>query len=211
MKNIVLSIVAIVLFILPLLYYPDEYQLLADDRELLNHSRKTNGSLLKAVLPETARISETIFGLPGLPNAGRVAPGFFRGAQPEPEGYKTLKAMGIKTVINLRSKHGEKQAVEAAGMQSIEIPINTIKGMDIATVNKVLSIMTDPDNQPVFVHCKHGEDRTGVIVAIYRMEVDGWSLSDAEAEMQAFGFNDIWVHLKKFLLEYPEMKRAIKK
>jgi protein tyrosine/serine phosphatase len=63
--------------------------------------------------------------------------------------------------------------------------------------------MTDPEAQPVFVHCMHGEDRTGIVLAVYRMDVDGWSNAEAEAEMQAFGFNDVWRDLKKFVRTYP--------
>ncbi|MGZ9148741.1 MAG: hypothetical protein ACXW4G_10250 [Candidatus Deferrimicrobiaceae bacterium] len=57
-------------------------------------------------LPGNVRVSEHLFGLPGLTNVGRVANGIFRGAQPKPEGYATLKAMGVRTVINLRTRHG---------------------------------------------------------------------------------------------------------
>ncbi len=154
-----------------------------------------------AFLARNARVSERLFGLPGLTNVGRVANGIFRGAQPKPEGYATLKAMGVRTVVNLRSRHGEREAVEAAGMRSIEIPMNTMKNVDPAAVREALSVMTDPANRPVFVHCQHGKDRTGLVVAVYRMEVDGWS--EVEAEMDAFGFHEIWFRIKKFVRQYP--------
>ena len=157
-----------------------------------------------SVLPDGARISEKIIGLAGLSNVGRVSPGIFRGAQPLQEGYKTLKAMGIKTIINLRSQHGEKDIVEAAGMQSIEIPMSVFRSVDIEKVNNIINSMINPDNQPVYIHCQLGQDRTGVVIAAYRMRVDGWSLSEAEAEMQSFGFNDLWLKLKKFVREYAE-------
>lgn len=152
-------------------------------------------------LPQGARVSERLVGLPGLSNVGRIAPSIYRGAQPQPEGYQTLKTMGIRTVINLRLQHSERKAVEAAGMRSIEIPMQTTK-VNAETVRRVVALMKDPENQPVFVHCAHGQDRTGIVVATYRMEVDGWSNSEAEAEMQAFGFNDIWRALKAFVREY---------
>ncbi len=95
-------------------------------------------------------------------------------------------------------------AVEAAGMRSIEIPMDTMKKIDPAAVRKVLSVLTDPENLPVFVHCAHGKDRTGVVVAVYRMEVEGWREPEAEAEMEAFGFHEIWFQLKKFVRRYPE-------
>ncbi len=155
------------------------------------------------LLPGGARVSERLFGLPGLGNVGRVAPGVFRGAQPQRGGYATLKAMGVRTVINLRSSHGEARAVEAAGMRSVELPMTTFADVDVETVRQAVALMADPANQPVFVHCAHGQDRTGVVVAVYRMDVDGWAEAEAEEEMQAFGFNDIWMQLKDFVRRYP--------
>ena len=155
------------------------------------------------VLPANFRVSERLFGLPGLTNVGRVANGIFRGAQPKSEGYATLKAMGVRTVINLRTRHGEREAVEAAGMRYVEIPMSFLRKADPAAVRKTLSVMTDPGNQPVFVHCSVGTDRTGVVVAVYRMEVDGWSEAEAEAEMVAFGFQEVFSQLKEFVRRYP--------
>ncbi len=158
-----------------------------------------------AVLPDGAHGSTRIYGtLPGLANVGQVAPRVFRGAQPEAEGYATLKKMGIKTVINLRTSASEKKAVEAAGMRSIEVPMEMSTDHLMAKVDRVVALMADPANQPVFVHCRHGQDRTGIVVAAYRMKVEGWRLADAEAEMQAFGFNDVWVNFKKFIRRYGE-------
>jgi protein tyrosine/serine phosphatase len=79
-----------------------------------------------------------------------------------------------------------------------------LKNVDPAAVRKALSVMTDPANQPVFVHCSRGKDRAGMVAAVYRMEVDGWSEAEAEAEMDAFGFHEIWSQLKEFVRRYPE-------
>jgi protein tyrosine/serine phosphatase len=157
-------------------------------------------------LPEGARISEKIFGLPGLSNVGRVSLDIYRGAQPEREGYATLKNMGIRTVVNLRSRHSEQEEVKAAGMRSVEIPINAFKGLNSEVIDKVINVMTNPEYHPVFIHCKLGEDRTGALVAIYRMDVEGWTVSEAETEMQAFGFNDIWFNLKNAVRKYAKYK-----
>ena len=163
-----------------------------------------------AIVPGMERVSERLFGLPGLVSVGRVAPGIFRGAQPTPEGYATLKAMGVRTVINLRTRHGERKAVEAAGMRYIEIPMSFWKNVDPVVVRMALSAMTDPANQPVFFHCSRGKDRVGVVAAVYRMEVDGWSEAEAEAEMEAFGFHEIWSQLKEFVRRYPESRGKVR-
>ena len=163
-----------------------------------------------AGLPRKSRVSERLFGLPGLDSVGRVASGVYRGAQPEPEGYATLKAMGVRTVINLRTRHGEREAVEAAGMRYVEIPMSFWKDVDPAAVRMALSVMTDPASQPVFVHCSRGVDRTGVVAAVYRMEVDGWSEAEAEAEMEAFGFHEVWFQLKKFVRQYREAQEEVR-
>ncbi len=158
-----------------------------------------------AVLPDGAHASTRIHGtLPGLANVGKVAPGVYRGAQPDAAGYATLKKLGIKTVINLRTSASEKKAVEEAGMRSIEVPMEMSTDHLAAKVDRVVALMADPANQPVFVHCRHGQDRTGIVVAAYRMKVEGWRLADAEAEMQAFGFNDVWVNFKHFIRKYGE-------
>ena len=154
------------------------------------------------------RSSEHLYNLPGLGNVGKVAPGIYRGEQPGAAGYATLKRLGVRTVIDLRTSESEKTQVEAAGMKAIAVPIEmTRKGLK-EKVDQVVTLMADPANQPVYVHCRHGQDRTGIVVAAYRMTQDNWSLKDAEAEMQAFGFNDVWVNFKKFIRSYnvPETK-----
>lgn len=152
--------------------------------------------------PKEARFSERIFGLKGLTNVGRVTPYLYRGAQPGPEGYATLKKMGVKTVINLRTSVSEKKIVEAAGMKSVEVPLSVLRDVNVKSVDALIDIINNPEYQPVYIHCKKGQDRTGIVVAAYRMRVDGWSFRDAEAEMQSFGFNDIWWELKEFIRAY---------
>jgi protein tyrosine phosphatase (PTP) superfamily phosphohydrolase (DUF442 family) len=161
-----------------------------------------NSSPQELTLPATAHTSERIYNLPGLSNVGRVAPSVLRGAQPGKDGYATLKAMGVRTVIDMRTTDSEQKQVEAPGMRAIAIPIEMTRDGLKEKVDKVVALMADPANQPVFVHCRHGQDRTGIVVAAYRMKQQGWSLADAETEMQAFGFNDIWINFKKFIRQY---------
>lgn len=162
----------------------------------------TYGIASDVSLPASARSSERLYNLPGLSNVGQVAPGVLRGAEVGMEGYATLKAMGVKTVIDMRTTANEKKEVEAAGMNAVAVPIEMSRDGLKEKVDKVVALMADPANQPVYLHCRHGQDRTGIVVAAFRMKQQGWSLADAEAEMQAFGFNNIWINFKKFIRRY---------
>ena len=155
-----------------------------------------------APLPATVRSSEHLYNLPGLANVGRVAPGVYRGAQPGKGGYATLKAVGIRTVIDLRTTENERKEVEGVGMRAIAVPIEMTRNGLKEKVDRVVALMVDPANQPVFVHCRHGQDRTGIVVAAYRLRQQGWGIGDAEAEMQSFGFNDVWANFKRFIRRY---------
>jgi len=157
-----------------------------------------------------ARLSEKLYGMPGIENVGRITPCLYRGNQPSGEAYQTLKAAGVKTVINLRAAHGEREKVENAGMKYLEFPLAMTKGIRKEILQEVIRAMSDPSNQPVYLHCALGQDRTGVVVAAYRMEVDGWSYEHAVKEMQSFGFNDAWLHLKKSLKAYARQKGKVR-
>ncbi|OGW33011.1 MAG: hypothetical protein A2X59_09360 [Nitrospirae bacterium GWC2_42_7] len=162
-------------------------------------------------LPSGIRSFEHILNLPGLDNVGRISPSVYRGNQPKKEGYKTLREIGIRTVINLRSHHREKNMVESIGMRYLAFPIGMLERVKKDEIKRIVQAIANPANQPVYVHCALGQDRTGIVVAAYRMDIDGWSLDEAEKEMQAFGFNDTWVHLKKFIRKYSEHSIGKKK
>jgi hypothetical protein len=145
--------------------------------------------------------------LPGLENLAEVAPGIYRGAQPKGEAYRTLKEkLGVKTVINLRSLTDERKEVLAAGLEPVEVPlVADVRGSRPPSredVAKFLDVLTDPKRRPVYFHCAFGRDRTGTLCAVYRMEVEGWTNEQAIAEMEEFGFRDLWVDLRDFVEGY---------
>jgi len=147
-----------------------------------------------------------IAGVPGLENFARVNDRLFRGAQPTAEGYRKLKELGVKTVINFRVHHSYKDEIEAAGMTSVEIPVRAdifgSKPPTEAQVKRFFDVVLDPARQPVFIHCMWGKDRTGTFSALYRMEMDGWTNEEAIEEMQAFGSYANYVDLQKYVKEY---------
>ena len=137
---------------------------------------------------------------PGLPNLHKVNDKLYRGAQPTAEGIKQLEKMGVRTIVNLRANHSDKEIIGNAKIRYESIPIDTWD-VDDKQVVGFLRIVTDKDRQPVFVHCQHGADRTGTMCAAYRVVVDGWSEQQAIDEMTkgGFGFHSLWSNLPKFV------------
>jgi protein tyrosine phosphatase (PTP) superfamily phosphohydrolase (DUF442 family) len=133
---------------------------------------------------------------PGLPNLHQAAPGLYRGAQPTAEGMRELEKMGVKTVIDLRMLHSDRDEIGRAKLAYVQIPMTTLCPSEDDMV-RFLRIVGDKNRGPVFVHCQHGADRTGTMCAVYRLAVCGWTKQEAVREMTqgGFGFHPIWQNL----------------
>ncbi|MEW6732399.1 MAG: tyrosine-protein phosphatase [Acidobacteriota bacterium] len=142
----------------------------------------------------------------GIKNFGKVDDRLYRGAQPDEEDFRALAALGIKTVINLREegKDFEAQAVSAAGMRYIHMPMSDSKLPPDERAAEFLKIVNDPANGPVFVHCAGGRHRTGVMVAVYRLNFYGWDIERAYQEMKEYDFYTRWGHgaMKDYVFSY---------
>lgn len=147
-------------------------------------------------------------GLPmtdGILNFGKVNDALYRGAQPDDAAIFHLKAIGIKTIISLRT---EKEASKTEPIQATACGIiytnMPLAGMGRPTddeVTKILSlIQTSPG--PVFIHCTHGCDRTGTIVACYRMQHDHWPVDEAMQEANRYGMSRFERGMRRFVADF---------
>lgn len=136
---------------------------------------------------------DTFDSLRQIRNFGIVTPALFRGGQPTGADIANLAGCGVQTVVSLRWGNStilaEQAAVERAGMQFISIPLNCWTLPDSAVLSRFFEIADNSANHPVFLHCLHGADRTGMLVAIYRMKKMGWSFKAAYKEMKDFGYH----------------------
>lgn len=148
--------------------------------------------------------------LPGLSNFARVSDVLYRGAQPTAEGFRTLKGLGIKTVINLRSLHSDRTLLAGTGLRYVHLRAKAWHPED-EDIAQALRIIRDPAHQPVFVHCQHGADRTGVTVAAYRIVEQGWTTAAAAAELPGFRFHPIWTQVTQYLGRFdgPAMQQRV--
>jgi protein tyrosine phosphatase (PTP) superfamily phosphohydrolase (DUF442 family) len=138
--------------------------------------------------------------VPGISKLFRVTSNLYRGSQPTAEGMKQLKAMGVKTVVNLRSFHTDKDELAGTGLKGFHFQTKPWHGEEEDVV-KFLGIVTDTNNLPVLVHCRRGADRTGMMCAMYRIVVSDWTKKQAVEEMRqgGFDFSTAWRNLVSFV------------
>ncbi|HEY3997611.1 MAG TPA: hypothetical protein VGO93_02020 [Candidatus Xenobia bacterium] len=127
----------------------------------------------------------------GVPNFGQVSPAIYRGAQPTRAGFEALQHMGVKTIVDLRAEESDIHRI--AGMNFRYFHLDEIPGVwqphDVAAF---LKIVADPDNAPIFVHCDYGSDRTGEMIAAYRIVHDNWRPEQAIEEALTYHFRPIF-------------------
>lgn len=141
-------------------------------------------------------------------NFGQMDERVFRGAQPAEGDYASLKELGVDTVVDLRNDPTDyaKQAAEAAGMKYVNIPMSGWKTPKMESISEFLALMEKPDTGEVFIHCKAGKHRTGVIGAAYRYNKYGWDYDQVYNEMKDFNYSNGLVHgkLGAFVKKYGE-------
>lgn len=141
-----------------------------------------------------------------IPNFHQVNENLYRGAQPEKGWTEKLAALKIKTVINLRGSDeaasAEEAEAKAAGLRYFSVPLPGFGRPQDEQVERVLALINDPQNWPVFVHCHHGEDRTGTIIAVYRISHDGWTGEQAKKEAKQYGMSRFQFKMKDYISDY---------
>ena len=138
--------------------------------------------------------------LEGVPNLYKVSATLYRSAQPTSIGMQNLKKLGIKTVINVRTFHSDRDELKGTGLESVRLYMKTWH-MENEDAVRFLQIATDPARAPVLVHCQHGADRTGGLCAAYRIAVQGWTKEAAIQELTegGFSFHSIWFNIPNWV------------
>jgi protein tyrosine phosphatase (PTP) superfamily phosphohydrolase (DUF442 family) len=148
--------------------------------------------------------------LEGVENLHKVSDTLYRSAQPTALGMQNLKKLGVKTVVNLRSFHSDRGEIGETGLEYEHLFVKAWHPEEEEVI-EFLKIVADPRRQPILVHCQHGADRTGAMVASYRVAIQGWTKEAAIKEMTDGGFNfhTVWMNLPKWIekLDFDAIKR----
>src|SRR6185295_14979600 len=124
-----------------------------------------------------------------LPNFSFVSSSVYRSGQPDDDGVRLAKSFGIRSILDLRLKvdDEEEYAAGTAGLAVLHVPMNGVYSPTFEQVDRALAVLTDPRRAPVLVHCHYGKDRTGAVIAAYRVVVQGWTVAQAADEAKSFG------------------------
>ncbi len=156
-------------------------------------------------------------GLPaqeGVLNFGKVAEGIYRGAEPDTAAVKNLQQLGIKTIIDLRKpgqvRKAEAVEAQAAGILYTNVSMPGLSRPTDAQVNNVLVLM-DTLPKPLFLHCQHGCDRTGTIIACYRIQHDKWTHETAWQEAVRYGISRLERGMRKYVSDFSRVPLKVAK
>lgn len=128
----------------------------------------------------------------GVDNIYRVSDDLYRSGQPDSEGFEQLKRLGVKSVLNLREYHSDESRASGTDIETLRLPLAAGSLTQDEVAEALAMIQQAP--KPVLVHCWHGSDRTGCIVAAYRVVAQGWTPEQAEAELllPQYGHHSFW-------------------
>jgi tyrosine-protein phosphatase SIW14 len=142
---------------------------------------------------------------PNIPNFGQVTENLYRGGQPNVAGMEALKKLGVQIVVDLRGsrQENENKLADKLGMRYISIPSHCPFPTDKPWAH-LLTVIRDNPGRKIFVHCRLGDDRTGMAIAAYRMADEGWTAAEALREMEFFGFTRVHHAICPGLEDYVE-------
>jgi protein tyrosine/serine phosphatase len=150
-----------------------------------------------------------------LPNFQKVNENLYRGGQPRAGGVKKLSELGIKTIVNLRGTdemtRTEQEEARAAGLTYFNVSMPGLSRPTNEQLSRVMGILDAPENWPVFVHCRRGSDRTGTVVAVYRITKEQWTASQAITEAKRYGMSWVQFRMKDYVSDFYRDRNADKK
>lgn len=148
--------------------------------------------------------NENVQNVHEIKNFHKVDEKLYRSTQPSKKAFVLLHQYGIKSVINLRQWHSDADLVKDTGVKHYKFPLNASK-VTYEDLVKIVATIESLDGK-VLVHCLHGSDRTGVVVASYRI-YNGWNKEKAVQEFTqgGYGYHAFWFpNLKELLLSLDE-------
>ena len=134
-----------------------------------------------------------------VPNLYKVDSGIYRCAQPNKQAFKELSQIGVAISINLRYFETDKRKIKGIDIQLFHIKMFASKCKE----NEIIAVLRLIQNRQdaVVIHCKHGADRTGLVIALYRIVFQGWDKESAieELEQGGYHFHQVFSNIPQYI------------
>lgn len=148
-------------------------------------------------------------------NFHEVRAGLYRGGHPDGAGLDYLKSLGVKTIVDLEvgdfieafpwDIDTELAEAKKRGITVVREPMSAFEPAASDRFDKQMdeieALLADASKGPIYVHCKHGQDRTGLVIGLERVLDEGWAPKDAYAEMLKLGFHPMFEGLNHYFEE----------
>jgi tyrosine-protein phosphatase SIW14 len=148
-----------------------------------------------------------------LTNLYKVDEGIFRCEQPDQKSFQELADLGIKSVLNLRNKHSDSLFLQDSPLNCFKVNMEAKDIADDEMIQALKALRDAP--KPIVVHCKHGADRTGAVIAMYRIVFQDWTKEKAIGELKygGFGFHEAFANIPVYIQQtnVAEMKKIVLK
>ncbi|MDE1167500.1 MAG: dual specificity protein phosphatase family protein [Pseudomonas sp.] len=122
-------------------------------------------------------------------NLYQMSPTLYRSALPDAQALPLLDQLKVKTVVSFLPE-SDKSWLTTPGITQVQLPMRTVHVDDADIIASLRAIQQAETQGPVLIHCKHGLDRTGLVSAMYRVVIQGWTKQAAIEEMTQGGFGD---------------------
>jgi protein tyrosine/serine phosphatase len=157
--------------------------------------------LFIAILAFAQHLPAEKINLPGskLDNLYRIDKDVYRSEQPDGKDFEALEAFGIKEVLNLRRFHSDDDEAKGTTIRLHRLKTHA-HAISEQQVVEALNIINNRQG-PILIHCRHGSDRTGAVLAMYRIVFQNYTKEQAIEEMTegGFGFHKIYGNIVRMV------------
>ena len=134
-----------------------------------------------------------------LDNLYKLNDSIYRSEQPNKKEFICLAGSGFRSVLNLRSCTVDSRKTKGLSIKPYKVKMVARKFSDKEIVESLRILKEMP--KPIVVHCKHGSDRTGVVIGMYRIIFENWSKEEALDELQngGYGFHKKYSNIIEYI------------
>jgi len=146
-----------------------------------------------------------------LKNLYKINDSIYRCEQPDNTAFQELSNIGIKSLLDLKKNHTDSTIAGQNPVHIYNVGMDSDNFTDKEIIAALKIILHAP--KPIAVHCQHGADRTGVVIAMYRICFQNWTKEQAIDELRNGGYNfhENHINIPKYIndVDVAKIKKSV--